>query len=64
MDPSLPSPLLRPGDGSGGMFQPGWPCLLSLYLNRNWSKLETLFPSRSTKASSIRPRSLSSLALP
>ena len=35
----LPSPLMRPGDGSGGMFQPGWPCLLSLFLNRNWSKL-------------------------
>ena len=37
--PPLPSPLMRPGDGSGGMFQPGWPCLLSLFLNRNWSKL-------------------------
>ena len=36
----LPSPLMRPGDGSGGMFQPGWPCLLSLFLNRNWSKLD------------------------
>ena len=30
---------MRPGDGSGVMFQPGWPCLLSLFLNRNWSKL-------------------------
>ena len=27
MDPLFPSPLMRPGDGSGGMFQPGWPCL-------------------------------------